>query len=94
MERTMGWRHFRAIELRKDAKDAFVLLVATCDESVRLWVNMKNLKNRAAWAAGWLQKTELLALEGLGGGGECRKCGGSGALLCPLCSRAGEVVEL
>lgn len=96
MQRTMGWRHFRVTQRRKEGKNAaFVLMVATCDETVQLWVNLKNLKDRSLWAAGWLQRTEMRALEEQGAAGpECKVCRGSCAVPCPLCSRAGEVVEL
>lgn len=94
MERTLGWRHFRVTQKRKQGKDTFVLMVATCDENVQLWVNIKNLKDRAAWAAGWLQKAELRALEGQAAGAECKGCKGTGNVACPLCALAGLVVEL
>ena len=94
MERTLGWRHYRCTQKRKQGKDTFVLMVATCDENVQLWVNMKNLKDRAAWAAGWLQKTEMRALEAQGAGAECKGCKGTGKVPCPLCELAGSIVEL
>ena len=94
MERTFGWRHFRVTQKQKKGKENFVKMVATCDETVQLWVNMKNLKDRAAWAAGWLQKKEMRDLEANVGGTECKSCGGTGLVTCPLCSLAGVVVEL
>merc|ERR1712023_143861 len=60
MERTFGWRHFRATQKRREGKSAvFVLLVATCDDTTQFWVDVKNLKDRQLFAAGWLQKAEL-----------------------------------
>ncbi|KAK9804343.1 hypothetical protein WJX72_008221 [[Myrmecia] bisecta] len=59
MQRTFGWRHFQVAQKRKDAKEVFVLLVATCDGSVQLWVNAKTLRDRASWAAGHLQRAQL-----------------------------------
>lgn len=41
METTLGWRHFHAKETRKMAGSRVVLLVATCDEDVQLWVPVK-----------------------------------------------------
>ncbi len=61
---------------------------------------MQNLKDRDRWASGWLQKQEIQGLErqrqqdGGGGGTACKACGASGSLPCPLCSLAGQVVEL
>lgn len=73
-------------------------------------VNLQNLKDRQRWASGWLQKDEMRALEAErasaadgGGGGAaaearsgaaCKGCTGTGRVPCPLCSRAGQVVEL
>lgn len=59
-------------------------------------LNVRNLKERERWAAGWLQKAEIVAVEALAGAGaECKACGGTGRLPCPLCSATGgEVVEL
>ena len=94
MERTLGWCHFRVTQKRKQGSDTFLLLVATCDEAVQLWVNSKNLKERSQWAAGWLQRTEMRALESQAGGVDCKICKGSGQLACPLCELAGAVVEL
>lgn len=187
MERTFGWRHFRAVQKQGQGKATLVLLQATCEENTQFWVgatrrgwvgelgrqagwvvgctasrapaslpggsplawpqvnmcltagrrclpaclplaqelpavcccpcppqvNMQNLKDRARWASGWLQKREIQALEaqrtpeaageaggggaaakGGGGGTTCKGCAGSGSVPCPLCSQAGQVVEL
>jgi tryptophan-rich hypothetical protein len=95
MERTLGWRHFRVIQKKKQGKDVFVCLEATCDTNVQLWINIKNLKDRSLWAAGWLQRTEMRALEAQTGGKECRSCKATGNVPCPLCIElAGKIVEL
>jgi hypothetical protein len=40
METTLGWRHFRCIQVRKAGPGAtFLLLQASCDASAQLWVN-------------------------------------------------------
>jgi tryptophan-rich hypothetical protein len=53
METTLGWRHFACIQIRKAGPGAtFLLLQASCDASVQLWVNAQNLKDRQRWAAG------------------------------------------
>lgn len=64
-----------------------------------LQVNLQNLKDRARWASGWLQKDEMRALEAerdeaAQAGPACKACGASGRVACPLCSRGGQVVEL
>lgn len=62
-------------------------------------VNLQNLKDRARWASGWLQKEEMRALEAerdaaAQAGPACKACGASGLIACPLCSLGGQVVEL
>jgi hypothetical protein len=58
-------------------------------------LNMRNLKERARWAAGWLQKQEIQERETALTGADCKAWRGPGRLPCPLCSSgAGEVVEL
>ncbi|KAK9799761.1 hypothetical protein WJX73_001563 [Symbiochloris irregularis] len=79
IERQHGWRHFRVVEKRRDEKKAtHVLMASTCDKEVRFWVIADDLKDRATWAAGWLQKHQLEA--GPGDGAECRACKGTGQL--------------
>lgn len=93
MERTLGWRHFHATQKRKNGRDTFVLLVATCDSSSQLWVNVKNLKDREAWAAGWLQKAELMEMV-TKIGPQCKVCSGRRVIPCRLCSRGGQLIEV
>lgn len=38
MQRTLGWRHFRVIERKKEGKLTFIQLQASCDPNTRLWV--------------------------------------------------------
>eukprot|EP00192_Tetraselmis_astigmatica_P018616 CAMPEP_0117682942 /NCGR_PEP_ID=MMETSP0804-20121206/20030_1 /TAXON_ID=1074897 /ORGANISM="Tetraselmis astigmatica, Strain CCMP880" /LENGTH=245 /DNA_ID=CAMNT_0005493291 /DNA_START=94 /DNA_END=831 /DNA_ORIENTATION=- len=93
MERTFGWRHFRATQNRKEGKCSYVLLVATCDEATQFWVDVQNLKDREKFASGWLQKVELQNITA--GGAECRTCSATGKVTCPLCQQsAGKVVDL
>ncbi len=68
--------------------------VAACGtkDSTQFWLNVKNLKSRDAWSAGWLQRTQRLALAD--GGPVCKACGGSCVQLCRLCEHAGSVVEV
>jgi len=93
MERTFGWRHFRAVQKKREGSATYVLLVATCDEQTQFWVDAKNLKDRSLFAAGWLQKSELSSLEQSGAG--CRACSGTGAAPCPVCSAApGAIIDV
>jgi hypothetical protein len=41
----------------------FAELVSSCDPTVRLWINAKQLKNRLLWQPGW-QPLNTLAPEG------------------------------
>ncbi len=102
LERTFGWRHFEVKEYmhvlkadprKKNGKQTYVLLEATCDASVRLWVDIEILKSRQIWSAGWLQKEtlqKLLAEEEHGGGNRdlsspCQACGGRKVAPCRYC---------
>jgi hypothetical protein len=71
---------------------------STCDESVRFWVNVANLKDRARWSCGWLEKAEMRAVAPDGGGGKpggrCRLCSGAGECACPTCAAPGRVLEV
>lgn len=91
-ERTFGWRHFIVLSRRKQGAMNFVELGSTCDESVRFWVNIANLKSRERWSCGWLERDEMRAVAEDGGGtapgagGRCRNCSGSGACRCAACT--------
>lgn len=98
---TLGRTHFHATATRALPTGAsLVRLVATCDPSIVLWVPPAVLKARSEWAAGSLARTALAARRAAASGAErgagaaCRTCGGSGERPCPLCSAAGEVVEV
>ena len=57
----------------KKGGQTYYLMVATCDDEIRLWVPGTTLKDRKAWAAGWLARGDLDALRrevNGGGGGE------------------------
>lgn len=83
LERTLGWRHFNATHKLKAGKQVYVLMMATCDNSACIWVNLQNLKERERWASGWLQKSEIEGRNDLGA--ECQVCAGTGHMVCPLC---------
>ena len=77
---------------RREAEtgERYVLLVSTCDNDTKLWINLANLKRREAWAPGWLQRTELEAFEGPA----CPACKAAGSVPCDLCTQAGQEIEL
>jgi len=98
LERTFGWRHFEVKEYmhvlkadpgKKNGKQTYVLLEATCDASARLWVDIEILKSRRVWSAGWLQKETLQRLleeeEEHGAQTPCRACGGGKVMPCRYC---------
>jgi tryptophan-rich hypothetical protein len=99
---TLGWRHFRVTAVRKLDKHkhtTYLLLQASCDHSVELWVNALTLRNRSCWAAGWLQMSELLMrAEGgaVSSGLKCHSCAGLGFRPCAACNGRGraDLVEL
>ena len=100
LRRTKGWRHFEATETRtrldeeKKKKIRFVTLAATCDREQKVEVPLKELKNRALWAAGWQQKESIEWDDGerdtsgaLIGKPKrsrkaCKRCGGEGKIAC------------
>mmetsp|Transcript_35785 Transcript_35785/g.113041 ORF Transcript_35785/g.113041 Transcript_35785/m.113041 type:complete len:240 (+) Transcript_35785:115-834(+) len=87
-ERTLGWRHFEVRGKKKVGKVVFVEVVSTCDPDKRLWISTAVLKDKSAWAPGWLQKGELAALnEGTAEGGTCGLCRGEGTCPCPKCEK-------
>lgn len=51
MERTFGWRHFRAVQKQGQGKAAMVLLQATCDESTQFWVRRCKVSTSLGCAA-------------------------------------------
>ena len=62
--RTKGWRHFECIgkspaDKANGKPRASVHLAATCDRDVTVWVDVKELKDRTLWSAGWKQREDL-----------------------------------
>lgn len=49
----MGWQHFQVVNRKNQGHLVFAELVATCDGTVRFWLNAKLLKNQTLWRAGW-----------------------------------------
>jgi len=56
---TLGWRHFQVVDRKNQGKWVFAELVATCDASVRLWINAQVLKQKSLWVAGWQTLEEI-----------------------------------
>ena len=56
---TLGWRHFQVVDRKNQGKWVFAELVATCDASVRLWINAQVLKQKSLWIAGWQTLEEI-----------------------------------
>jgi len=59
LQKTEGWRHFEVVNRKNQGSWVFAELVASCDPSVRFWINAKQLKNRALWQAGWQPMREF-----------------------------------
>eukprot|EP00897_Mesotaenium_endlicherianum_P003903 jgi/Mesen1/3540/ME000198S02744 len=87
LEQTFGWRHFRIESKKRQGKEWFVEMIATCDENARFWVNMQNLKDRERWSMGWLQKKELEAIKAGAASTctACKACAGIGQRTCQAC---------
>ncbi|MEO0432005.1 MAG: TIGR02450 family Trp-rich protein [Cyanobacteria bacterium J06656_5] len=58
-QRTMGWRHFQVTNRKNEGKLVFAELVASCDPTVRFWINASGLKNRQLWKAGWQTRDQI-----------------------------------
>ena len=53
LQTTWGWRHFQVVNRKNEGEWVFAEMVASCDPSVRFWINAKQLKERSLWQAGW-----------------------------------------
>ncbi|MGF1477901.1 MAG: TIGR02450 family Trp-rich protein [Cyanophyceae cyanobacterium] len=58
-QKTWGWRHFQVINRKNQGQWVFAEMVASCDPSVRFWVNAKQLKDEALWHSGWKTLREI-----------------------------------
>lgn len=52
-ETTFGWRHFQVANRKNQGSLVFAEMVATCEPTIRFWVNVKALQDDALWLAGW-----------------------------------------
>lgn len=62
-QKTWGWRHFQVVNRKNQGDLVFAEMVASCDPSVRFWLNAKQLKNRSLWQAGWQSLEEMKEME-------------------------------
>ncbi len=58
-QKTWGWRHFQVINRKNEGKWVFAEMVASCDPTVRFWLNAKQLKDTGSWQAGWKTLIEI-----------------------------------
>jgi tryptophan-rich hypothetical protein len=58
-QRTWGWRHFQVINRKNEGKWVFAEMVASCDRTVRFWINAQQLKQRDLWLPGWKTLEEI-----------------------------------
>ena len=95
-EKTFGWRHFVVRSKRAEGSATFVEMVSTCDETVRLWMDARNLKDRGRWWCGWLERSEMAKAPETAApaGGRCRACSGKGTCRCPACAAPNGVLTL
>jgi tryptophan-rich hypothetical protein len=52
-QKTWGWKHFQVINRKNEGKWVFAEMIASCNDSVRFWINAKQLKDRDLWSPGW-----------------------------------------
>lgn len=57
-EKVDGWWHFEVVNRKNKGKWVFAEMVATCDPTVRFWINAKNLNDPTLWIAGWVSLGE------------------------------------
>jgi tryptophan-rich hypothetical protein len=58
---TWGWRHFQVVNRKNEGQWVFAELVASCDPSVRFWINARQFKDPHLWQAGWQTLAEMNA---------------------------------
>ena len=58
-QKTWGWRHFQVVNRKNQGKWVFAEMVASCDRSVRFWINAKQLSDSSLWQAGWKTLQEM-----------------------------------
>jgi tryptophan-rich hypothetical protein len=58
-QKTWGWRHFQVINRQNRGQWVFAELVASCDPTVRFWINAKQLQDANLWQSGWQTLAEM-----------------------------------
>lgn len=58
-QKTFGWRHFQVFNRKNEGDWVFAEMVASCDRTVRFWINARQLKNESLWEAGWKTLQEM-----------------------------------
>ncbi|MEM9541816.1 MAG: TIGR02450 family Trp-rich protein [Cyanobacteria bacterium P01_E01_bin.42] len=58
-QKTFGWRHFQVVNRKNEGDWVFAEMVASCDRTVRFWINAQQLKNDSLWEAGWKTLQEM-----------------------------------
>ena len=58
-QKTWGWRHFQVVNRQNRGQWVFAELVASCDPTVRFWINAKQLQDANLWQSGWQTLTEM-----------------------------------
>ncbi|MEB3292769.1 MAG: TIGR02450 family Trp-rich protein [Synechococcales bacterium] len=58
-EATFSWRHFQVVNRKNEGNWVFAELEASCDKSVRFWINAQVLRDRRRWHPGWKTLEEL-----------------------------------
>jgi tryptophan-rich hypothetical protein len=62
LQKTWGWRHFQVVNRKNQGQWVFAEMVASCDSTVRFWLNARQLKDRSLWQAGWKSLNEMEAM--------------------------------
>ncbi|ERN43043.1 tryptophan-rich conserved hypothetical protein [Rubidibacter lacunae KORDI 51-2] len=58
---TWGWRHFQVVNCKNHGRWVFAELVASCDDSIRFWLNAQQLRDPNLWQTGWKTLAEMNA---------------------------------
>ncbi|HEY9818767.1 MAG TPA: TIGR02450 family Trp-rich protein [Candidatus Obscuribacterales bacterium] len=63
LQSTWGWRHFQVVNRKNEQGWVFAELVASCDPTVRFWLNANALKDRHLWQAGWKTREAMQQMQ-------------------------------
>ncbi|MEA5597688.1 TIGR02450 family Trp-rich protein [Rivularia sp. UHCC 0363] len=58
-----GWRHFQVINRKNQGKWVYAEMVASCDSTVRFWMNAKLLQDRSIWQPSWQSLQEMAQID-------------------------------